>query len=518
MKKKEISYDLTWPWPDVWHRGPQSLGSKGTSANKKVQWELKKIWIKKKKKLVPSSEVDFFARRQRFCYAGEWLMSTPNTDKGTYSQCIQPSIPFSASKITSLALSHSDGCKRTQTQQIRHRRSSSSSNSLLPRLPATFRDTPRSPRQHPPRSVPQGKGTPGGAARGSERVMRKSCPQSVHTRSLLIPRDPGTADPEADWSLQRNNSNNCNNTWSVYLPHKTKQVENEHNSSYCRSSEAVLSLCRWRAGWSHLKGRGSCGCCHTLRRADRPGAACCAPGSAGCSDCCTGWRWGPRWWCSRRCAAGRRGSSWASTGCSAAGCCCRWRSGGAGCAAGRRTTPLCFCTWSSYRPGCLSDCGWRPETVTTQTHFITYSILFCAFTVLFLFLRAPPSFFFFSLYLVPIQRDHHRQAALPVVSPALQQPLLGFHLFPFPLHTPLALLQSVQILPIFQQLGFQHFSLAAQTLSLQEALLLSLLQVALLFILATSTHTVSMLESETIYYLVSRLDCIFIHPCSFCLM
>lgn len=194
---------MTWPRPDVWHRGSQSLGSQGTSANKKSAMGTK--WnMNSKKKSVLSSKVDFFAWRQRFCHAGEWFMSTPNTDKGTYSQCIQPSIPFSASKITSLALSHSDGCKRTQTQQIRHCRSSSLSNSLLTRLPANLRDTPRSPRQHPPRSVPRGKGTPGGAAEGSERVMRRSRPQSVQTRSLLIPRDPGTADPEADWSLRRN--------------------------------------------------------------------------------------------------------------------------------------------------------------------------------------------------------------------------------------------------------------------------------------------------------------------------
>lgn len=56
----------------------------------------------------------------------------------------------------------------------------------------------------------------------------------------------------------------------------------------------------------------------------------------------------------------------------------------------------------------------------------------------------------FLLYLVFIQRYCNRQAALPVVSPALQYPLLGFHPLLLQLHTPLALLQSVHILLILQ--------------------------------------------------------------------
>lgn len=62
------------------------------------------------------------------------------------------------------------------------------------------------------------------------------------------------------------------------------------------------------------------------------------------------------------------------------------------------------------------------------------------------------------------------------MSPALKQPLLGFDLLLLLLHAPLALLQSVQILLILLQLGFQLLALTAQPLRLPETLLLSLLQ------------------------------------------
>lgn len=88
-----------------------------------------------------------------------------------------------------------------------------------------------------------------------------------------------------------------------------------------------------------------------------------------------------------------------------------------------------------------------------------------------------------SAYLVSVQRDHDGQAALPVVPPALQEPLLGLHLLLLPLHAPLALPQSLQILLVLQQMPLQSFPLAAQPLGLQEALLLPLLQLALLLTL-----------------------------------
>lgn len=88
-------------------------------------------------------------------------------------------------------------------------------------------------------------------------------------------------------------------------------------------------------------------------------------------------------------------------------------------------------------------------------------------------------------HLVFTQRYCNRQAALAVMSPALQYPLLGFHPLLLHLHTPLALPQPVHILLILQQLGLQLLSLAAQTLSLQEAPLLSLLQQALMLALET---------------------------------
>lgn len=48
-------------------------------------------------------------------------------------------------------------------------------------------------------------------------------------------------------------------------------------------------------------------------------------------------------------------------------------------------------------------------------------------------------------HLVLIQRYGNRQAALAVMSPALQYPLLGFHPLLLQLHTPLALPQPVHV-------------------------------------------------------------------------
>lgn len=64
-------------------------------------------------------------------------------------------------------------------------------------------------------------------------------------------------------------------------------------------------------------------------------------------------------------------------------------------------------------------------------------------------------------YLVSIHRYSHRQTALSGVSPCLEEPLLGFDLLFLPLNTPLALLQSVQVLFVLQQLGLQLLTLTA---------------------------------------------------------
>lgn len=100
-------------------------------------------------------------------------------------------------------------------------------------------------------------------------------------------------------------------------------------------------------------------------------------------------------------------------------------------------------------------------------------------------------------HLVFIQRDSNRQAALAVMSPALQYPLLGFHPLLLHLHTPLALPQPVHILLILQQLGLQLLSLAAQTFGLQEAALLSLLQQALMLALETRMRKLQLSRSKT---------------------
>ncbi|TNN40488.1 hypothetical protein EYF80_049346 [Liparis tanakae] len=92
----------------------------------------------------------------------------------------------------------------------------------------------------------------------------------------------------------------------------------------------------------------------------------------------------------------------------------------------------------------------------------------------------------------PSPPDGDGQAALAVVPPAQQQLLLGVDLLLLALHAPLALPQPLQVEPVLQQLGLQLLALAAQPLRLQEALLLPLLQHALLLALGhahTHTHT-----------------------------
>lgn len=86
-------------------------------------------------------------------------------------------------------------------------------------------------------------------------------------------------------------------------------------------------------------------------------------------------------------------------------------------------------------------------------------------------------------HLVSVQWNGDGQAALPVVPPALQEPLLGLDPLPLPLHAPLTLPEALQVLLILQHLGLQLLALAAQPLGLQEALLLPLLQHALLLAL-----------------------------------
>lgn len=102
-----------------------------------------------------------------------------------------------------------------------------------------------------------------------------------------------------------------------------------------------------------------------------------------------------------------------------------------------------------------------------------------------------------SPHLVLIQRYRNRQAALAVMSPTLQYPLLGFHPLLLHLHTPLALPQPVHILPILQQLGLELLSLPAQAFGLQEAPLLPLLQQALVLALETWMRRLQLSRNQT---------------------
>lgn len=83
------------------------------------------------------------------------------------------------------------------------------------------------------------------------------------------------------------------------------------------------------------------------------------------------------------------------------------------------------------------------------------------------------------------------------MSPALQYPLLGFQTLLLHVHTPLPLSQPVHILLILQQLGLQLPSLAAQTLSLQEAPLLPFLQQALVLVLETRARPLQLSNNES---------------------
>lgn len=82
--------------------------------------------------------------------------------------------------------------------------------------------------------------------------------------------------------------------------------------------------------------------------------------------------------------------------------------------------------------------------------------------------------------LVASQWDHDREAALTVVSPAVEQPLLALQPLPLPGHAPLTLPQPLQALLVLLQLAVQLLALATQPLRLQVALTLPLLQHTLL--------------------------------------
>ena len=84
-------------------------------------------------------------------------------------------------------------------------------------------------------------------------------------------------------------------------------------------------------------------------------------------------------------------------------------------------------------------------------------------------------------HLLTVQRyDHCRQTLLPSVPKAVQQPALGVQLLPLPLHIALAFTQALQALLVVLQLLLQVLALLLQPPCLQVALLLPVLQDALL--------------------------------------
>lgn len=93
--------------------------------------------------------------------------------------------------------------------------------------------------------------------------------------------------------------------------------------------------------------------------------------------------------------------------------------------------------------------------------------------------------FWFPQYLLSIKRDEHVRirswrAVLRPVLPALQQLLLLIQALSFPLHAPLALPESLQVLLVFLELLVQLYTFTSQPLRCHLALPLPLFQHALL--------------------------------------